>query len=190
MQASRSLVGIIACVACTACVSERRGPTWQTPSPQRSTVLGTVTDANSAEPLVGAIVHVADLHGEQQLTATTDEGAFRIDNLKAGLHTIVFYYGNAKATQLVDIDRGFATRVDVRLDDADDGSAAAPQFKIAAQLPLPAPWLNPWCEDDTGHFTAISYAVDESLSEFIFRDNRTLNLAAMCFQGIGQCSQR
>lgn len=189
MWARRSSVAIVVCVAWTACVSERRGPTCQTPLAQRGTVLGIVADVHGEEPLVGAIVQVADLRGEQQHTITDEDGAYRIDNLQAGPHTVGFYYGNAKATRRFASDRSIATRVDVRLDDADDGSAADPQFKVAAHLPLPAPRLNPWCEDDTGNFTAISYAVDNSLDELIFRDNHNLNLAAMCFQGIGQCAR-
>lgn len=87
------------------------------PRVRTGALIGTVTDAATGEPLVGASVAV----GGARWGAMTDAGGnFKIDKIDEGVYTVAVSYIGYNATQVndVQIQAGTSTRINVRLNAA------------------------------------------------------------------------
>ncbi len=81
--------------------------------PMPGTVTGRVTDATSAEPLVGAAVY---LEGTRWRTATAEDGRFRLAEIPPGSYTLVARrIGYAAGRQEVTVGEGEAVEVAIAL---------------------------------------------------------------------------
>ncbi|HUF09114.1 MAG TPA: carboxypeptidase-like regulatory domain-containing protein [Rhodothermales bacterium] len=100
------------------------------------TVTGTVTDSVSAAPMAGVSVV---LEGTVRGTATSFDGGFRLEDVRAGSYTITAsLIGYGRASMVMDVRDGETTRITIRLREQavslDEVVATAERFTVLTLL--------------------------------------------------------